>query len=151
MTRTARARTTKTKAIRTHEDTHMKTPEKNPKPMKPGSGSGAGRRVVAQDPVALVTESDIVPDGDYAGFSANEVLAAVTGDIHEALGPVTIEFAGAALDRVLGEFLGVVQCADGDSKAKECALRFCETALPYATLPVPVGETYATLRRIKKA
>lgn len=94
--------------------------------------------------------SGIVPDGDFAGMRADDVLNYIAEGIHEAMGSATIDFAGAALDAAMGEFLQVVQCVDGDKKARLFALRYCETVLPYATLPVTIEtETYGNARQIK--
>lgn len=51
--------------------------------------------------------------------------------------------AGAAIDMALGEYLEMVRVSLGDHNAKVAALAFCDTALPYASLPVPVVTSYA--------
>ena len=103
--------------------------------------------------VTVPLNGDIIPDGDYAGLRADDVLRALTDSVHEAIGGegsgVSIEFAGAALDMALGEYLEVVKGINGDRDAKLFGLRFCETALPYASLPVALGTTYEAARKIK--
>ncbi len=97
---------------------------------------------------AIVVDGDIIPDGDFAGMRASDVLAAMTEGINDVLGEASIETAGCALDSVLGEYLAVVQHVKGDGEAKLAGLRFVETALPYAALPVQIAEQYGTARRL---
>ena len=92
---------------------------------------------------------NVIPDGDFAGLRYDDVLTDIVESIHDALGEISIEGAGAALDMAMGEYLAVVQDAHGDREAKLSAIRFCETALPYAMLPISVAETYASTRKIK--
>lgn len=102
------------------------------------------------DPVqAVAVEGAIVPDGDYAGLRVDDVMRALTDQVHDALGHVSIEVAGASLDMALGEYLAVVQSEIGEKEAKIYGIRFCETALPYATLPVKIAQSYGVLRKTK--
>lgn len=104
------------------------------------------------DPVPLRVEEtiggEIVPEGDFAGMRVDDVLRALTDQVHDVVGDVSIEVAGATLDMALGEYLAVVQDVSGDKTAKLFAVRFCETAIPYATLPVSISETYGSVRKI---
>lgn len=105
------------------------------------------------EPLALSSvpalDGELVPDGDFAGMRVDDVLRALTDQVHDCLGEVSIEAAGATLDMALGEYLAVVQETSGDRTAKLFGVRFCETAIPYATLPVSIGETYGSVRKIK--
>ena len=98
---------------------------------------------------ATAMDGELVPDGDFAGMRVDDVLRALTDQVHDCLGEVSIEAAGATLDMALGEYLAVVQETSGDRTAKLFGVRFCETAIPYATLPVSIGETYGSVRKIK--
>lgn len=103
----------------------------------------------------------IVPDGDYAGLRSDDVLRALAdgihslfageGEAHEITGPdgADLPTAGAALDLALGEYLSMVEGAIGPHNAKVAALAFCETCLPYASLPIPIATSYAQARKIR--
>lgn len=103
--------------------------------------------LIPPSPAAL--DGELVPDGDFAGMRVDDVLRALTDQVHDCLGEVSIETAGATLDMALGEYLAVVQEISGDKTAKLFGVRFCETAIPYATLPVAIGETYGSVRKIR--
>lgn len=106
-------------------------------------------------------DADIIRDGDYAGMRSDDVLRALTDGIHSlfagegeiaetiGVGGVDLPTAGAALDLALGEYLQLVEGAIGPHNAKVAALAFCQTALPYASLDIPVTTTYAEARKIK--
>ncbi len=96
-----------------------------------------------------VMDGDVVPDGDYAGMKYDDVLSAMSEGIHDILGEASIEGAGAALDKVLGEYLEVVRHTNGDKDAKLFGIRFAETVLPYATLQVSLPKSYSEVRKIK--
>lgn len=93
-------------------------------------------------------DGDIIPDGDFAGMRASDVLAAMTEGINDVLGEASIETAGCALDHVLGEYLAVVQLVNGDAEAKVAGLRYIETALPFASLPVQIDQPYGSARKV---
>lgn len=103
-------------------------------------------RAVARE---AAREPEIVPEGDYAGMRTEDVMRALTEQVHDVVGDVSVEVAGAALDTVLGEYLMAAQHAKGDQYAKECGIRFCQTALPYALLPIEVRLTYGEARRVR--
>lgn len=96
-----------------------------------------------------IEATDIVPDGDFAGMRTEDVMRALTEQIHDVVGEVSIETACATFDMALGELLMVAQHANGDAYAKMAGIKFCETALPYALLPVDAPVTYNDARRIK--
>ena len=79
---------------------------------------------------------EIVPEGDFAGLTYDEVLNAVTENLHESLGELSVTGAACAVDRVMQELLMITEHAEGKIAAKEAALKFCETALPFAMLDV---------------
>jgi hypothetical protein len=106
----------------------------------------AATRAVARE---TVHEPEIVPEGDYAGMRTEDVMRALSEQVHDTLGDVSIEVAGATLDTVLGEYLMAAQHTKGDEYAKESAIRFCQTALPYALLPIEIKLTYAQARRVR--
>lgn len=93
-------------------------------------------------------DGDVVPDGDFAGMRVDDVLAAMTEGLNDVLGDASIEVAGCALDSVLAEYLAVVQMVKGDAEAKISGLRYIETALPYASLPVQLAQPYGSARKI---
>ena len=89
-------------------------------------------------PLTLVPEEgEIVPEGDFAGMRADDVLALTTQGIYEELGELTIEHAGAAIDIVLGEFLDKSASYVGHGFAKECAIQYVETCMPYLRTDLP--------------
>lgn len=94
-------------------------------------------------------DGDVIQEGDFAGMTYNDVLEAMSEGIHDILGEASIEGAGAALDKVLGEYLAVVQHTNGDKDAKLFGIRFAETVLPYATLQVALPPRYNEVRKIK--
>lgn len=117
-----------------------------------------GRKRVSEPEIEVATravaretarEPEIVPEGDYAGMRTEDVMRALTEQVHETIGDVSIEVAGATLDQVMGEYLMAAQHAKGDEYAKECGIRFCQTALPYALLPIEVRLTYGEARRVR--
>lgn len=121
----------------------------------------APRRHLESQPDARSTE--VIGDGFYAGFRTDEILRALADGVHSLFSGedgegersitggqgVDLAVAGAALDLALGEYLGMVQISIGDHNAKLAALAFCDTALPYATLPTPIVSTYADALKIR--
>lgn len=95
------------------------------------------------------SEPEIVPDGDYAGMRTADVMRALTEQLHEVVGEVSIEAACASFDMALGELLAVAQYSNGDEFAKMAGIKFCETALPFALLPVETRITYNEARKVK--
>lgn len=81
-------------------------------------------------------EPEIVPEGDYAGMTYDEVMAAHIEAVHESLGELSILGAMATLDAVLGEALYMVEVYEGKVAAKDAGINICRTALPYAMLDV---------------
>ncbi len=104
---------------------------------------------VTQQPSAPADNMDIVPDGDFAGLRTEDVMRALTEQIHDVVGGVSIEAACATFDMALGELLMVAQHANGDAYAKMAGIKFCETALPYALLPVDAPVTYNDARKVR--
>lgn len=98
-------------------------------------------------PAPAPKEGDIVPEGDFAGMSADDVLQLTTQAIYEELGDLTIEHAAMTLDVVVGEFLDKSRAYVGPGWAKECAVRYVETCMPYLREELPEEEqTTAALK-----
>jgi hypothetical protein len=84
-----------------------------------------------------------------SGFDIEEYVAGVVNGIHEAMGEADLLTAGCAFDQALGEFLNVAYHAEGAKTAQQMAVRFCETALPFAQLqPEPL--TYSQMKKLVK-
>ena len=103
-----------------------------------------------RSPVKLEVQPEVVPDGDFAGMTYDEVLSLTVGGINDAIGEMTIVGAGCALDTAVGEYLDLVRQVQGDFDAKASALRFCATLLPYAELDVSNDPGQMRLKDLKK-
>lgn len=81
-------------------------------------------------------EPEVVPDGDYAGMTYDEVLKASVESVTDAVGHLSIEGALATFDAAIGEALFMMEHYHGKRDAKEAGIKICETALPYAMLDI---------------
>lgn len=78
------------------------------------------------------SEPEIVPDGDFAGMAVDDVLRLTCNRVHDSLGDVDLDVAGAALDMAVSEYLEITAHAAGPIRAREAATAFMTTAYPYA-------------------
>lgn len=74
---------------------------------------------------------EIIPEGDFAGMTYNEVLDLTHAALEDALGPLSIVGALAAQDRLLAQSLELAAYVEGDKFAHEAALKIAQTVLPY--------------------
>lgn len=96
-------------------------------------------------------EPEIVPDGDFAGMAVDDVLRLTADRVHDSLGDVDLDVAGAALDMAMGEYLEITAHTAGKLRAKEAATAFMTTAWPYAKAAIEDGSpTYGRLRKEAK-
>lgn len=100
-------------------------------------------------PVEQPKEAEIVPDGDFAGMTYDEVLAHLQSGIEEVLGPADIEAVCASLDMVLADVLAVAQETMGPMYAKQAAYNYASTALPYLMLEIEHKPTFRDLKKLK--
>ena len=103
-------------------------------------------------PKPVEPDPEIIPDGDYAGMAVDDVLRLTTDRVHDSLGDVDLDVAGAALDMAMGEYLQITAHSAGKMRAKEAATAFMATAYPYARGGIEDGSpTYRRLRNeVKK-
>lgn len=111
------------------------------------------RKKPKDSPPTPQPEPEIIPADevvDLGGMSPQEFHRAVYDGVQEALGTADIRLAGAVLDETLGEYLQVVEHHCGVNEAREAAVNFGRTVLPYAIkgLADP-GTKYGQLR-VKK-
>lgn len=103
------------------------------------------------DAVPAPLSSEVVPEGDFAGMTYDEVMRACVSDVHDALGGLSVVGALATLDCVLSEALEIVRYTEGDAAAKEAGLKICQTALPYAMLDASADARSKSLAEARKA
>ena len=96
-------------------------------------------------------EVQIVPDGDFAGMPVDDVLRLTADRISDDLGDLDLDTAGAALDMAVSDYLQVTAHAAGPLRAKDAAVQFMLTCVPYAKPEVDDQRpTYKQLREGRK-
>lgn len=83
-----------------------------------------------------INPSDIVPEGDFAGMTYDEVLTACIDGVHDVYGNLSLDGVKAVHDMVGKELLELIRFSQGDYAAKDAALKLISTMLPYSMLDV---------------
>lgn len=102
------------------------------------------------EPAKLPAVAEEALDGELSTINVEEYVQGVYDGIQDALGPVDLHTAACALDMSIDTLLAVVSHAEGPELAKQFAMRYLQTALPYATPKLDTKPTYAQLRDLRK-
>jgi hypothetical protein len=100
----------------------------------------------------VLTPSDIIPDGDFAGMTYEDVMAMTEAAVNDAYANLSIEGVCAVHDMVLAEILAVAKDYKSPAFAHEAAIRFGQTLMPYLTTPTPtLNKAWGELMRIRSS
>lgn len=117
---------------------------------KTKANNGAFKEPVAVEQLPVKTEPEVVPDGDFAGMTYDEVLELSMQGVHDAIGELTLEGCGAVLDMTTAQVLELTRHYQGDFAAKCAALRFISTCMPYAELDCRNDPGTRSLKDLRK-
>lgn len=109
----------------------------------------ARKRSAPQTEPVPAPEPEIIPDGDYAGMTYDDVLQTLQAGIEEVLGPADIGAVCATLDMVLADVMEVAKNSMGPMFAKNAAYNYASTVLPYLMLEIEAKPTFRDLKKIK--
>jgi hypothetical protein len=100
---------------------------------------------VAQ-PIAKATskpKAEVVDDGDWAGYTYDEVIELTSAAIDDVYAPLSIQGVCAVHDMKLAEILEIARHFEGERFAHEAALRFGQTIMPYLASYKPKNAEHA--------
>lgn len=101
-------------------------------------------------PVRVVTASDIITEGDYAGMTYDEVFEKVSAKIDEAYEDCSLKGACSIHDAKLKQLLYMTEYYEGPGAAHEAAILFGQTLMPFLNTPTPkLRKAYGELLRLK--
>lgn len=104
------------------------------------------------EPERVLSPSDVIPEGDYAGMTYEDVMAMTEAAVHDAYANLSIEGVCAVHDMVLAEILAVANGYKGAGFAHEAAIRFGQTLMPYLVTPTPsLNKAWGELLRIRSS
>jgi len=96
------------------------------------------------------TSADIIPEGDYAGMTYDEVMRLTSDMIDEAYANLSIEGVCAVHDMKLKDIMDIVLHFRGPQDAHEAAIRFGQTLMPYLDTPTPqLNKAYKELIKLR--
>lgn len=104
----------------------------------------------AQTPApAPPSSADIIPEGDYAGMTYDEVMALTSEGLDKVYENLSIDGVCMMHDLKLAEILLIVEHYQGPDEAHKKALNFGQTLMPYLTPPKPkVEQSFGQLRNM---
>jgi len=88
-------------------------------------------------------QATVIDEGDWAGYTYDEVIAMTSAAIDEVYGPLSIQGVCAVHDMKLREILELAQHFEGDRFAHEAALRFGQTIMPFLASYKPKNVEHA--------
>jgi hypothetical protein len=92
-----------------------------------------------------------VVDGEFMGQPYEHALGVLLDRVHDALADASLEGAAAVVDMAMAEILIMNKLEYGPFHAREAALRFIATALPYVDLEEIEPKTFGeAMLRIAK-
>lgn len=101
-------------------------------------------------PVATTVSADIIPDGDYAGMTYDEVMRLTSDAIDDAYANLSIQGVCAVHDMKLRDIMEIVYHYEGSGAAHEAAIRFGQTLMPYLDSPTPaISKAYKELVKMR--
>lgn len=100
----------------------------------------------------VLSPSDVIPDGDFAGLTYEDVMGMTEAAVHDAYANLSIEGVCAVHDMVLAEIMAVANDYKGAAFAHEAAIRFGQTLMPYLVTPTPsLNKAWSELLRMRSS